>query len=57
MPSSRKKTKKHRGAWLEEDVITKLREIADAHHVTFTGLLEKIGKGEFSVSKTTKAGE
>ena len=30
MPNSRKGTKKHRGAWLEPEVIEKLRDIATA---------------------------
>ena len=49
MPNSRKDTKKHRGAWLEPSVIEKLREIAVAFDTDFTGLLEKIGKGEIEV--------
>ena len=53
MPNSRKGTKKHRGAWLEPSVIDRLREIATAFNTDFTGLLEKIGKGEIEV-KTTK---
>lgn len=50
MPNSRKGTKKHRGAWLEPTVIEKLREIANAFNTDFTGLLEKIGKGEIKVT-------
>lgn len=53
MPNSRKGTKKHRGAWLEPGVIERLREIATAFNTDFTGLLEKIGKGEIEV-KTKK---
>ena len=49
MPNSRKGTKKHRGAWLEPAVIERLREIATAFDTDFTGLLEKIGKGEIKV--------
>ena len=50
MPNSRKGSKKHRGAWLEPNVIERLREIATAFDTDFTGLLEKIGKGEISVT-------
>lgn len=50
MPNSRKGTKKHRGAWLEPIVIERLREIANAFNTDFTGLLEKIGKGEIKVT-------
>lgn len=50
MPNSRKGSKKHRGAWLEPNVIERLREIATAFGTDFTGLLEKIGKGEISVT-------
>lgn len=50
MPNSRKGTKKHRGAWLEPEVIEKLRSIAAAFGTDFSGLLEKIGKGEVEVS-------
>ena len=53
MPNQRKGTKKHRGAWLEPSVIERLREIATAFNTDFTGLLEKIGKGEIEV-KTKK---
>ena len=53
MPNQRKGTKKHRGAWLEQSVIERLREIATAFNTDFTGLLEKIGKGEIEV-KTKK---
>lgn len=53
MPNQRKVTKKHRGAWLEPSVIERLREIATAFNTDFTGLLEKIGKGEIEV-KTKK---
>lgn len=49
MPNSRKGTKKHRGAWLEVDVIEKLRQIAAAFDTDFTGLLDKIGRGEIEV--------
>lgn len=49
MPNSRKGTKKHRGAWLEPSVIDQLRTIAAAFDTDFTGLLEKIGKGEIEV--------
>ena len=49
MPNSRKGSKKHRGAWLEPDVIERLREIAKAFGTDFTGLLEKIGNGEIKV--------
>lgn len=55
MPNSRKGTKKHRGAWLEPEVIERLREIATAFNTDFTGLLEKIGKGEIKVE--TKEGK
>lgn len=51
MPNSRKGTKKHRGAWLEPEVIERLREIARTFDTDFTGLLEKIGKGEVEVAK------
>lgn len=51
MPNSRKGTKKHRGAWLEPDVIEKLRQIAAEHNTDFTGLLEKIGKGEIKIKE------
>lgn len=54
MPNSRKGSKKHRGAWLEPDVIEKLQSIAQAFDTNFTGLLEKIGKGEVKI--TTKKG-
>ena len=54
MPNSRKGTKKHRGAWLEPSVIERLREIATAFNTDFTGLLEKIGKGEISVTTPNK---
>ena len=54
MPNSRKGTKKHRGAWLEPDVIEKLRDIAQAFGTDFTGLLEKIGKGEIQVKTKTE---
>jgi len=53
MANQRKSTKKHRGAWLEPNVIDRLREIATAFDTDFTGLLEKIGKGEIEV-KTVK---
>ena len=53
MPNQRKGTKKPRGAWLEPSVIERLREIATAFNTDFTGLLEKIGKGEIEV-KTKK---
>ena len=55
MPNSRKGTKKHRGAWLEPEVIDRLREIALGFGTDFTGLLEKIGKGEIKVE--TNKGE
>lgn len=55
MPNSRKGTKKHRGAWLEPEVIDRLRTIAAAFDTDFTGLLEKIGKGEIKIS-TPKGG-
>ena len=55
MPNSRKGSKKHRGAWLEPSVIDRLREIATAFDTDFTGLLEKIGKGEIKV--VTKEGD
>lgn len=51
MPNQRKGTKRHRGAWLEPSVIERLREIAVAFDTDFTGLLEKIGKGEITVNK------
>ena len=51
MPNSRKGTKKHRGAWLEPEIIAKLREIAVSLDTDFTGLLEKIGKGEVMVER------
>lgn len=50
MPNQRKGTKKHRGAWLEPAVIERLREIAAVFGTDFTGLLEKIGKGEIKVT-------
>ena len=50
MPNSRKGSKKHRGAWLEPDVIDRLREIATDFGTDFTGLLERIGKGEIVVN-------
>jgi len=53
MPNSRKGTKKHRGAWLEPEVIERLRSIASALDTDFTGLLEKIGTGEVEI-KTAK---
>lgn len=49
MPNSRKGSKKHRGAWLEPEVIERLRSIATAFNTDFSGLLEKIGKGEIEV--------
>lgn len=51
MPNSRKGSKKHRGAWLEPEVIAKLREIAVSLNTDFTGLLEKIGRGEVKVER------
>ena len=51
MPNSRKGTKKHRGAWLEPEVIEKLRDIATAFDTDFTGLLEKLGKGEIEIKR------
>lgn len=57
MPNSRKGTKKHRGAWLEPAVIDRLREIAKELNTDFTGLLEKIGKGEVVVSSNKTKGE
>ncbi len=51
MPNSRKGSKKHRGAWLEPEVIAKLREIAVSLDTDFTGLLEKIGRGEVMVER------
>ena len=56
MPNQRKGTKKHRGAWLEPNVIERLREIATAFDTDFTGLLEKIGKGEIKVTTTKGKG-
>ena len=44
-----KGTKKHRGAWLEPEVIEKLRSIAAAFGTDFTGLHEKLGKGEIEI--------
>ena len=60
MPNARKGSKKHRGAWLEPEVITRLREIAIAFGTDFSGLLEKIGKGEIEViakNQQTEKGE
>lgn len=57
MPNSRKGSKKHRGAWLEPAVIDRLREIAKELNTDFTGLLEKIGKGEIVVSSNNKKGD
>lgn len=57
MPNSRKGTKKHRGAWLEPEVIDRLRSIAAAFDTDFTGLLEKIGKGEIKVSTPENKGD
>lgn len=57
MPNSRKGSKKHRGAWLEPDVIERLRAIATAFDTDFSGLLEKIGKGEIEVSSHKKEGK
>lgn len=54
MPNSRKGTKKHRGAWLEPSVIDRLRSIAAVFNTDFTGLLEKIGKGEIEVTAKAK---
>ena len=51
MPNSRKGSKKHRGAWLEPEVIAKLREIAISLNTDFTGFLEKIGRGEVKVER------
>lgn len=51
MPNSRKTTKRHRGAWLEPEVIDSLRRIAAEYGTDFTGLLEKIGRGEVKVEK------
>lgn len=56
MPNSRKGSKKHRGAWLEPEVIERLRSIATAFDTDFSGLLEKIGKGEIEVVSSTKKG-
>ena len=56
MPNSRKGSKKHRGAWLEPEVIERLRSIAMAFDTDFSGLLEKIGKGEIEVVLPTKKG-
>lgn len=56
MPSSRKSSKKHRGAWLEPEVIERLREIAVAFGTDFTGLLEKIGTGQIEVVAPAKKG-
>lgn len=50
MANQRKGSKRHRGAWLEPDVIERLREIATAFGTDFTGLLEKIGKGDIKVT-------
>ena len=49
MANQRKGSKRHRGAWLEPDVIERLRDIATAFNTDFTGLLEKIGKGDIEV--------
>ena len=57
MPNSRKGTKKHRGAWLEPEVIDRLRAIAAAFDTDFTGLLEKLGKGEIAISTPKKKGD
>lgn len=57
MPNSRKDSKKHRGAWLEPAVIDRLREIAVAFDTDFTGLLEKIGKGEIVVTSKKENGD
>jgi hypothetical protein len=57
MPNSRKGSKKHRGAWLEPDVIERLRTIATAFGTDFSGLLQKIGKGEIEVVKAKKGGK
>lgn len=57
MPNSRKGSKKHRGAWLEPCVIEHLREIATAFNTDFTGLLEKIGKGEINLMTKEEIGE
>jgi len=54
MPNSRKGSKKHRGAWLEPEVINRLREIAAAFGTDFTGLLERIGRGEIAVKSAKK---
>lgn len=54
MPNSRKGSKKHRGAWLEPEVIERLRSIATAFETDFSGLLEKIGKGEIEVVPSKK---
>lgn len=51
MPNSRKGSKKHRGAWLEPEVIERLKQIAGAFDTDFTGLLEKIGKEEIKLTK------
>lgn len=56
MPNSRKGSKKHRGAWLEPEVIDRLRTIAAAFDTDFTGLLEKIGKGEIKISNSSDKG-
>lgn len=50
MPNSRKTNKRHRGAWLEPDVIERLRDISKSLGTDFTGLLERIGKGEVTVT-------
>lgn len=56
MPNSRKGSKKHRGAWLEPEVIERLRSIATAFNTDFSGLLEKIGKGEIEVVSPKREG-
>lgn len=56
MPNSRKGSKKHRGAWLEPEVIERLRSIATAFDTDFSGLLEKIGKGEIEVVMPNQKG-
>ena len=57
MPNSRKGSKKHRGAWLEPEVIERLRSIATAFGTDFTGLLEKIGSGEIEVIAAKQKGD
>ena len=56
MPNSRKGSKKHRGAWLEPEVIERLRSIATAFDTDFSGLLEKIDTGEIEVVMPNQKG-